>query len=90
LPVCPKCGKFISESHYERHLKRCGVDRPEPEAEGGSVTARLEKAEGMTVRGTPEEAPQGRNWTKLMAAFVLFLLVGSLVAFFILYGLSML
>jgi len=25
LPICPKCGKLISEQRYSRHLKRCGV-----------------------------------------------------------------
>lgn len=25
MPICPKCGKEISEQKYARHLKRCGV-----------------------------------------------------------------
>lgn len=25
MPVCPKCGKLISEKKYERHLRRCGT-----------------------------------------------------------------
>lgn len=25
MPVCPKCRTLISDSHYERHLKRCGT-----------------------------------------------------------------
>jgi hypothetical protein len=24
MPVCPKCGEFISEHRWERHLSRCG------------------------------------------------------------------
>ena len=24
MPICPKCGKLISESHFERHVSRCG------------------------------------------------------------------
>jgi len=24
MPICPKCGKLISEKKYARHLKRCG------------------------------------------------------------------
>jgi len=24
MPVCPKCGHYISEEHWERHLRRCG------------------------------------------------------------------
>ncbi|MDA4122822.1 MAG: hypothetical protein OK456_06550 [Thaumarchaeota archaeon] len=25
MPTCPKCHKLISESHYARHIKRCGL-----------------------------------------------------------------
>jgi hypothetical protein len=25
VPICPKCHKLITESHYQRHLKRCGT-----------------------------------------------------------------
>jgi len=25
VPVCPKCHGHITESHYGRHLKRCGT-----------------------------------------------------------------
>jgi hypothetical protein len=25
VPTCPKCHKLISESHYQRHLQRCGT-----------------------------------------------------------------
>jgi uncharacterized C2H2 Zn-finger protein len=24
LPICPKCGKLISDKKYKRHLARCG------------------------------------------------------------------
>lgn len=38
----------------------------------------------------PEEERRGINWTKVAAVFVIFLLVGSVVVFFILYALSLL
>jgi hypothetical protein len=91
LPVCPKCGKLISEGHYERHVRRCGTIREEePRLPSQSVTRLLERAERGT--GPPrEEAQVGRNWKKiLVAGFVVFLLIGTLAAFFILYGLSLL
>jgi uncharacterized C2H2 Zn-finger protein len=25
MPVCPKCGKLISDKKYARHLRRCGT-----------------------------------------------------------------
>ena len=92
MPTCPKCGKFISEGHYERHLKRCGTPHEEePQLTDQSVTARLERAERGTGVVAPEEGEGGRNWKKiLVAGFVIFLLIGSLVVFFIIYGLSLL
>jgi hypothetical protein len=38
----------------------------------------------------PEEGRRGINWTKVLAIFVIFLLIGSTVVFFVLYALSML
>jgi hypothetical protein len=38
----------------------------------------------------PEEERRGINWTKVAAIFVIFLLIGSAVVFFILYALSLL
>lgn len=109
MPTCAKCGKFISASHYERHLKRCGVVREkEPSHLGESVTARLESEErgtelvhpivekqaaaqaGGTDYSPPDEEPRGTNWTKVAAYFVIFLLIGSTVVFFLLYFLSVL
>jgi uncharacterized C2H2 Zn-finger protein len=25
MPVCPKCGKLISDKKYRRHVSRCGT-----------------------------------------------------------------
>lgn len=87
LPTCPKCGKFISENHYERHLRRCGTSHEQAQAiskEQGETPA------GGTDYGPPDEEPRGTNWTKVAAYFVIFLLVGSTVVFFLLYALSLL
>lgn len=79
MPSCPKCGKFISEGHYERHLSRCGTPREEQV---------FSKAQAGVDHGLPDEESHGINWTKLAAYFVIFLLIGSTVVFFVLYLLS--
>lgn len=106
MPTCPKCGKFITERHYERHLKRCGTEHHEERIPSQSVVRELEAAERGTgphhptmdnqteaqVRATghapAEEKPRVTNWTKVAAYFVIFLLIGSTVVFFLLYFLS--
>lgn len=45
---------------------------------------------GGTDYGPTEEGPRGINWTKVAAFFVIFLLIGSTVVFFLLYLLSLL
>lgn len=86
LPTCPKCGKFITESHYERHLRRCGI----PHRQEQVPKAEVIRQEGETAYGHPDEEPRGANWTKVAAYFVIFLLIGSTVIFFVLYVLSLL
>ncbi len=89
MPVCPKCEKLISESHYERHLSRCGTthgDEHEP-LHVHSATGQV----GSTERGgPPTEDHGGINWRKVGAAFLIFLLIGSVAVFFVLYALSLL
>jgi hypothetical protein len=89
LPTCPKCGKFISESHYERHLGRCGTthDHEPQSSRGPPATAQVE-GPGRD-EGPPSEEHVGINWTKVAAFFVIFLLIGSVLVFFVLYLLSM-
>jgi hypothetical protein len=90
LPTCPKCQKFISESHYQRHLRRCGTDnghgRQTPDA--SSATAQAESSDGGIAHGPPRTGQGGERWRKLLAGFVIFLLIGSVVVFFVLYALS--
>jgi len=92
LPTCPKCQKFISESHYERHLRRCGTTHGhEPQSlRVPSATAQVESPDRGIDHGPPSTDHGGINWTKLMAGFVVFLLIGSMVVFFVLYALSLL
>ena len=92
MPICPKCGKLISEGHYERHLRRCGTTHGhEPQSlHVPSATAQVESQDrGITY--DPESTDHGGiRWKKVMAGFVVFLLIGSLVVFFVLYALSLL
>jgi len=92
MPTCPKCQEFISESHYERHILRCGTTQwhKSQSLYVGSATARVENQERGTTYGPPGEDQGKRNWTKLAAGFVIFLLIGSLVVFFLLYAISFL
>jgi hypothetical protein len=91
LPVCPKCHKLISESHYERHLRRCGnPDEHEPESQVPSTTE-MESPERGIAYGPPGTEHTGRNWKKwLVVGFILFLLIGTLAVFFLFYALSLL
>jgi hypothetical protein len=91
LPICPKCEKFISESHYQRHLRRCGTTRvPEPHSlHTPSATAQGESPDRESY-GPPSTDHGGINWRKVGAIFLIFLLIGSVVVFFILYALSLL
>ena len=90
MPTCPKCEKFISESHYERHLRRCGTPEAHkpPFVEAPSSAGQEEGPDGGAGQGHSGEDHGGINWTKLAAFFVIFLLIGSVVIFFILYALS--
>ncbi len=92
MPVCPKCQKFISESHYERHLRRCGTThRVGPQSlYVPSATAQVESPDRGITYGPPSTDHGSTNRKRLMAGFVIFLLVGSVAVFFVLYALSLL
>jgi hypothetical protein len=92
MPVCPKCHKLISESHYERHLGRCGtIHRVGPQSlYVPSATAQVESPERGITYGPPSTDDGRINWRKLTAGFVIFLLIGSVAVFFVLYALSLL
>jgi hypothetical protein len=93
LPICPKCQKLISESHYERHLRRCGTTHGHETQplHVPSATAQIESPDRGGTYGAPSTDHGTTNWKKLVVAgFVIFLLVGSLVVFFLLYAVSLL
>ena len=81
MPTYPKRGKFISGTQDERQRRRRGTPHLSREEAG---------TDGRNDHGAPGEERPGINWTKVAAFFVIFLLVGSLVAFFVLYALSLL
>ena len=92
MPICPKCQKLISERHYERHLTRCGTTHAnEPQSlRVPSATAQIESPERGRASGHPDAEQGGINWRKLGAVFLIFLLIGSVAVFFVLYALSLL
>jgi hypothetical protein len=92
LPTCPKCQKFISERHYERHLRRCGTPpgHKPPFVPAPSAVAEVERPDGRVDHDIAGEDRHGINWTKVAAGFVIFLLIGSVAVFFLLYALSLL
>jgi hypothetical protein len=94
MPVCPKCHQLISESHYERHLRRCGTTHEhEPQTPyARSATAHSESPDRSIGDGPADtHEGSGRNWKKwLLAGFVIALLIGSLVLIFLVYALSVL
>jgi len=84
---------MISERHYERHLRRCGTTHtPEPQSlHAPSATAQIEAPDRGPTYGPPSTDHGRTNWKRLLVAgFVIFLLIGSLVVFFLLYALSLL
>ncbi len=88
----PKCQKLISESHDERHLRRCGTtheDEHQP-LHMPSASALVESPERGSAYGPPGTDRGKRNWKKLGAAFLIFLLIGSVAVFYPLYALSLL
>jgi hypothetical protein len=93
LPVCPKCEKLISEGHYQRHLQRCGTTHHhQPQSlYVPSATPQFESLDRGITYGPASREHSKRDWRKLaIAGFVIFLLIGSVAVFFILYALSLL
>ena len=93
LPICPKCQKLISESHYERHIQRCGTThRHEPQSlHVPSATAQIEGPDRGVTYGPASTPHCNTVWKKLIVAgFLISLLIGSVVVFLLLYALSLL
>lgn len=69
MPVCPKCHKLISESHFERHLKRCGTThkhRPQS-LYVPSGTAQIESPNRGITYGPPSRSSGGHTRWYLVA-----------------------
>jgi hypothetical protein len=81
MPICPKCHKLISESHYQRHLKRCGTSHRHVTQSlyVPSATAQIESPNrGITYgpsRASYTKKSKWRRWLIWSIAAVL-LLVG--------------
>ena len=90
MPTCPRCQKFISERHYQRHLQRCGTTHGREPLSLSSAKAHTESSDRGIAHGAAYEDRGRINWTKVAAVLVIFLLIGSVVVFFILYALSLL
>jgi uncharacterized C2H2 Zn-finger protein len=43
MPICPKCGKMISDKKYGRHLKRCGTQHKH-------VTKSLDRSDNFLMK----------------------------------------
>jgi hypothetical protein len=92
LPAYLKGQKPIRESHHEMRLGGTGTTRGrQPQSlRVSSATAHGESPERGINDGPPSTEHGGINWRKLGAVFLIFLLIGSLLVFFILYALSLL
>ncbi len=94
MPICPKCRKLISESHYERHLRRCGTSHHhEPQSlYVPSATAQIESPNRGITYCPPSSTHGGKtNWKKwFLVGFVIMLLLGTFALFYVLLGLSLL
>jgi nitrate reductase NapE component len=81
VPVCPKCHKLVSESHYERHLRRCGTShKHETQAlYVPSATPQFESPNRGITYGpkSPSYAKKPRWLRWLVWAIVAVLLLGS-------------
>jgi len=81
VPICPKCHKLINESHYERHLARCGTSHKHVTGElyVPSATPAWERPDRGILVG-----PQGRGFSRrpkwqraLIWALLILLLTGG-------------
>lgn len=83
MPVCPKCHKLISESHYERHLKRCGTThKHEPQSlYVPSATPQVESPNRGITYGPPSRPSKGGVKWYVVAAVVVVVVLLLVLAF---------
>ena len=81
MPICPKCHKEISASHYERHLRRCGTSHKHVTGElyVPSATPAWERPDrGILVGPSGRGFGRKPRWLRLLAwAVVALLLLGG-------------
>lgn len=86
MPVCPKCRKLISESHYERHLKRCGISHRHVTQSlyVPSATAQIESPNRGITYGPPSASfSRSRRWRWLAWGLVCAAVLLSAVIFLV-------
>jgi hypothetical protein len=85
VPTCPKCHKFISESHYQRHLQRCGTSHRHVTQSlyVPSATAQIESPNRGITYGSPRVSyTKKRRWRPwLIGALVAIVLLAILFLF---------
>ncbi|HUK75032.1 MAG TPA: hypothetical protein VLU99_04505, partial [Nitrososphaerales archaeon] len=85
VPTCPKCHKFISESHYQRHLQRCGTSHRHVTQSlyVPSATAQIESPNRGITYGSPRvRYTNRRRWRPwVIGAFVAIVLLAILFFF---------
>ena len=64
LPICPRCGKLISEGHLERHLKRHGIQHHQHRNLEPYVNTVVPSYERVGPRGVLLNAPTRKHRMK--------------------------
>ena len=86
MPLCPKCHQHISESHYERHLKRCGTTHKHPAQSlyVPSATAQIESPNRGITYGPPSRSwDRNAKWLLLAVVVILALVVAVVIGVFL-------
>ena len=64
MPICPKCGKLISEGHLERHLRRHGSHHRQHRNLEPYVNTVVPSYERVGPRGVLVNAPARKHKMK--------------------------
>jgi hypothetical protein len=84
VPTCPKCEKFISESHYQRHLQRCGTSHRHVTQSlyVPSATAQIESPNRGITYGSPRVSyTNKRRWRPWLIGAVVVIVVLAILLF---------
>jgi phage FluMu protein Com len=85
MSVCTKCHKLISESHYERHLKRCGTSHKHVAQSlyVPSATAQIESPNRGITYGPPSASWNRKSKWLLLAIVAVLALAAVLGTYFV-------